>query len=67
MPLRSLFSDLAARMQSAEFHELARHPAHPTAFTRRRKLPLPSLVALMLSGPRKGVGAGPNFVAIWPV
>ena len=57
MPLRSLFSDLAARMQSAEFHELARHPDHPTAFTRRRKLPLPSLVALMLSGLRKGVQA----------
>ncbi len=57
MSLASLFSDLATHMQSAEFHELARHPDHPTAFTRRRKLPLPSLVAVMVSGMRKGVQA----------
>ena len=57
MSLSSLFSDLAAHMQSAEFHASARHPDHATAFTRRRKLPLPSLVALMLSGMRKSVQA----------
>ena len=57
MSLASLFSDLATHMQSAEFHELARHPDHPTAFTRRRKLPLPSLVAVMVSGMRKGIQA----------
>ena len=32
-------------------------PEHPTAFTRRRKLPLPSLVALMLFGMRMSVQA----------
>ena len=57
MSLSSLFSDLAAHMQSAEFHASARHPDHATAFTRRRKLPLPSLVALRLSGMRKSVQA----------
>ena len=39
-------------MQSAEFLACARHSAHPKAFTRRRKLPLPALIALMLSGMR---------------
>jgi hypothetical protein len=57
MYLASLFSDLAAHMHSAEFHELARHPNYSTAFTRKRKLRLPSLVALMMSGLRKGVQA----------
>ena len=57
MSLPSLFSDLAARLQSPEFLLAARHPEHPTAFTRRRKLPLVSLVALMLSGMRKSVQA----------
>ena len=52
MPLASIFSDLATHMQSAEFLLQARHPAHPTAFTRQRKLPLPALVALLLSGMR---------------
>jgi len=57
MPLSDLFADLAARLQSAEFHQSARHPEHPTAFTRRRKLTLPSVVALMLTGMRKSVQA----------
>lgn len=57
MSLPSLLSDLAARLHSAEFHELARHPNRPTAFTRRRKLPLPSMVAPMVSGMRKSVQA----------
>lgn len=57
MSLPRLFSDLAARLQSAEFLLTARHPDHPTAFTRRRKLPLPSLVALMLTGMRKSIQA----------
>ncbi|MDQ1834142.1 hypothetical protein [Massilia scottii] len=52
MSLTALFTDLALRLQSPEFLESARHPEHPTAFTRRRKLPLPSLVALMPSGMR---------------
>ena len=57
MSLTALFIDLAARLQSPEFLHAARHPGHPTAFTRRRKLPLPSLVALMLSGMRMSIQA----------
>ena len=52
MPLASIFADLATHMQSAEFLLQARHPAHPKAFTRQRKFPLPALVALLLSGMR---------------
>src|SRR5450759_3151471 len=55
MSLNSLFGDLAARLRSAEFLLHAAHPDHPTAFTRQRKLPLPALVALMLSGMRKSI------------
>lgn len=55
MPLHSLYVDLAARLRSAEFLLDAAHPDHPTAFTRQRKLPLPTLVALMLSGMRKSI------------
>lgn len=57
MSLTALFIDLAMRLQSTEFLQSARHPEHPTSFTRRRKLPLPSLVALMLSGMRMGIPA----------
>ena len=55
MSLNSLFGDLAARLHSAEFLSHAAHPDHPAAFTRQRKLPLPALVALMLSGMRKSI------------
>ena len=55
MSLNSLFSDLAQRLRSAEFHAHVAHRDHPTAFTRQRKLPLPALVALMLSGMRKSI------------
>jgi hypothetical protein len=55
MSLISLFGDLAARLRSAEFLLHAAHPEHPNAFTRQRKLPLPALVALMLSGMRKSI------------
>lgn len=57
MSLAALFDDLAAQLQSAEFLRSARHPEHPTAFTRRRKLPVTALVALMLSGMRKSIQA----------
>lgn len=57
MSLHSFFADLAVHLQSSEFRQLAVHPAHPTAFTRQRKLPLPALVALLLSGMRKSVQA----------
>ncbi len=55
MSLNSLIADLAQRLRSAEFLLHAVHPDHPTAFTRQRKLPLPALVALLLSGMRKSV------------
>lgn len=57
MPLAALYADLAAHMQSAKFLDEARHPAHPAAFTRQRKLPLPALLALMLSGMRMSLQA----------
>ena len=55
MSLSVLFADFAVHLQSAEFHQDARHPEHPHAFSRRRKLPLPALVAVLLSGLRKSV------------
>ena len=55
MSLNSLFGDLAARLRSAEFLLHAAHPDHPGAFTRQRKLPLPALVAPLLSGMRKSI------------
>ena len=57
MSVIALFSDLSRYLQSPEFLLVARHPQHPTAFTRSRKLPLPTLVALLLTGMRKGVQA----------
>jgi hypothetical protein len=41
---------LAVRLQSTEFLQTARHPEYPTAFSRQCKLPLPALLALMLTG-----------------
>lgn len=55
MSLFCLFDDLAQRLGSAEFLSHAVHPDHPSAFTRQRKLPLPALVALMLTGMRKSI------------
>lgn len=55
MSLLCLFDDLAQRLGSAEFLSHAVHPDHPSAFTRQRKLPLPALVALMLTGMRKSI------------
>ena len=57
MSLFAIFSDLATFLLSAEFLLLAQVPNHPNAFTRSRKLPLPALVALLLSGMRKGIQA----------
>jgi hypothetical protein len=41
--------ELSERISSDEFAELARHPEHPEAFTRSRKLPLPALIGALLS------------------
>ena len=50
MSLAALLSDFAEHLHSDQFRHSARHPDHPTAFQRWRKLPLPALVALMLTG-----------------
>jgi hypothetical protein len=55
--LTTLFQDFAARLCSTEFLREARHPDHPTAFSRCRKLPLATLVAIMLTGMRMSVQA----------
>ena len=55
--LTTLFQDFAARLCSTEFLLDARHPDHPTAFSRFRKLPLATLVALMLTGMRMSIQA----------
>ncbi len=57
MPLSSVFADFSALLQSPQFHERARGSDHATAFQRRRKLPLPTLVAVMLCGMRKSIQA----------
>lgn len=55
--LTTLFQDLAARLCSTEFLHDARHADHPTAFSRSRKLPLATLVTIMLTGMRMSVQA----------
>lgn len=57
MSLSELLDGLTQQLHSAGFHDLSRHCEHPTAFTRCRKLPLPTLIALMLSGMCKSVQA----------
>lgn len=55
--LSTLFQDFAARLCSTEFLLDARHPDHPAAFSRCRKLPLATLVAIMLTGMRMSIQA----------
>lgn len=55
--LSTLFEDFGARLRSAEFLLEARHPDHPTAFSRCRKLPLEKLIAILLSGMRMSIQA----------
>ncbi|WP_306659535.1 IS4 family transposase, partial [Massilia scottii] len=57
MILASFFAAFSEHLQSPQFHAQARHPNHPNAFCRQRKLPLQSLVAVMLGGMRKSVRA----------
>lgn len=53
-----LFRGFSEYLQSDAFRETARHPECPTAFTRRGgKLPVPSLVAVMICGMRMSVRA----------
>ena len=55
--LSMLFQDFATRLCSTEFLREARHADHPMAFSRSRKLPLATLVAIMLTGMRMSVQA----------
>jgi hypothetical protein len=55
MSLPSLFTSFSVFLHSPQFRDLARHAEAGNAFVRRRKLPLPALVAVMLSGMRKSV------------
>jgi hypothetical protein len=53
--LSTLFQDFAARLCSPQFLINAHHSDHPAAFSHCRKLPLPALVAIMLTGMRMSI------------
>ena len=55
--LQQLLLAFSDYLHSNQFRDLARHPDFPCAFTRERKLPLPALVAVLLSGMRKSIQA----------
>jgi hypothetical protein len=55
--LSAIFTDFNARLHSADVRSSARHPEFSTAFTRQRKLPLPSLLAVMFTDMRMSVQA----------
>jgi hypothetical protein len=57
MDLNTLFASFTCYLKSDSFLEVARHRAHPNAFSRQRKLPLASLVAALISGFSKSVQA----------
>lgn len=46
---QSILTDLRDHLHSPAFAQLARSPDHPKAFTRSRKLPLPTLLGALLS------------------
>lgn len=77
MSVPSLLAAFSTHLRSPQFLDSARHPEHARAFTRERKLPLPALVAVMLSGMRKSIQAEstnssptstskPNWPATYP-
>ena len=47
--IQVLMAELSERIASEEFAQIARHPDFPKAFTRNSKLPLPALIAALLS------------------
>lgn len=55
MSLPSFFTAFSQFMHSPQFRDLACHTDAGNAFVRTRKLPLPALVAVMLSGMRRSV------------
>ena len=46
-PIHCVLTNLTGHLHSPAFAALARHPEHPGAFTRSRKLPLPTLIACL--------------------
>jgi hypothetical protein len=46
-PIQCVLTNLTEHLHSPAFADLARHPEHPRAFTRSRKLPLPTLIACL--------------------
>ena len=58
--LSMLFHDFSARLCSSEFLSDARHPYHPSAFSRCRKLPPPALLAILFPGIRLRLPAAPR-------
>lgn len=44
-----MIAEFSERIASAEFAQIARHPDFPKSFTRSSKLPLPALIAALLS------------------
>jgi hypothetical protein len=57
MSICALFAEFARFLHSDVFRQWACRPDCPRSFSRTRKLPLPTLVTLMLSGMRMSVGA----------
>jgi hypothetical protein len=57
MSICALFAEFARFLHSEVFRQWACRPDCPRAFSRTRKLPLPTLVTLMISGMRMSVGA----------
>jgi len=55
--LKQLLLAFSEYLHSSQFRDLARHPDFPNAFIRDRKLPLPALLAVLLSGMRKSIQA----------
>jgi hypothetical protein len=55
--LPRVFASLTDYLHSDDFLAVARHADFPTAFSRRRKLPLPALVAALVCGFAKSVQA----------
>ncbi len=57
MSISALFDEFAQFLHSDTFRQCACSAECPNAFSRTRKLPLPALVAVMVSGMRMSVGA----------
>jgi hypothetical protein len=55
--LEQLLLAFSEYLRSNQFRDLARHPDFPNAFTRDHKMPLHALLAMLLSGMRKGIQA----------